>query len=130
MTTQSLEFRAALTMLVQQVLFAPVSKAFLNIIALLKGNADVTCEDGTVHLVGADAVSRGRVEYCYQSRWYSVCASDWAWDGEEARVICKTLGYNTAYYGNNNNHRELFKCYCYQNQLYITLVEELALFCR
>ena len=54
---------------------------------------DTTCEDGTVHLVGGDDVSRGRVEYCYQGAWYSVCASGWDESGEEARVICSSLGY-------------------------------------
>ena len=55
---------------------------------------DATCEDGTVHLVGGNDVSRGRVEYCYEGTWYSVCASDWEDNGEEARVVCSTLGYN------------------------------------
>ena len=46
-----------------------------------------------VHLVGGDDVSRGRVEYCYQGSWYSVCASDWDERGNEARVICTSLGF-------------------------------------
>ncbi|CAI8021146.1 Neurotrypsin, partial [Geodia barretti] len=54
---------------------------------------NTTCEDGTVHLVGGDDVSRGRVEYCYQGAWYSVCASDWDDSGLEAQVICGNLGY-------------------------------------
>ena len=54
---------------------------------------DTTCEDGTVHLVGGDDVSRGRVEYCYQGAWYSVCASDWDDSGLEAQVICGSLDY-------------------------------------
>ena len=53
----------------------------------------MTCESGTVHLVGGDSISRGRVEYCYDGSWYSVCASDL--DEEEAQVICNTLGYYT-----------------------------------
>ena len=56
------------------------------------------CEDGTVHLVGGDDVSRGRVEYCYQGTWYSVCASGWGERGEEAEVVCKTLGYSFGMY--------------------------------
>ena len=60
-------------------------------------SADVTCESGRVHLVGGDAISRGRVEYCYDGSWYSVCASDL--DEEGARVICNTLGYYTSFRG-------------------------------
>ena len=56
--------------------------------------AGLTCEDGTVHLVGGNDVSRGRVEYCYEGTWYTVCASEWENNGEEARVICRTLGYS------------------------------------
>ena len=56
----------------------------------------MTCEDGTVHLVGGDDVSRGRVEYCYEGIWHSVCGSGWEDNGEEAKVICSTLGYNTS----------------------------------
>ena len=54
---------------------------------------DSTCEHGTVHLVDSDDLSRGRVEYCYEGSWYSVCDS--GWDEEEARVVCNTLGYDT-----------------------------------
>ena len=60
-------------------------------------STDVTCESGTVHLVGGDAISRGRVEYCYDGSWYSVCDSDL--DEEGAQVICKTLGYHTFFHG-------------------------------
>ena len=50
--------------------------------------------DGTVHLVGGDSILRGRVEYCYQGTWHSVCASGWDDRGNEARVICRSLGYD------------------------------------
>ena len=43
--------------------------------------------------MGGDAISRGRVEYCHDGSWYSVCASDL--DEEGARVVCNTLGYDT-----------------------------------
>ena len=66
-----------------------------SIIAVLAKtmSADMTCQSGRVHLVGGDAISRGRVEYCYDGSWYSVCDSDL--DEEGARVICNTLGYDT-----------------------------------
>ena len=47
--------------------------------------------------MNGDDISRGRVIYCYQGNWWSVCASDWG--GEEARVVCNTLGYDTAVFG-------------------------------
>ena len=60
----------------------------------LHNTADVTCEHGTVHLVGGSDVTRGRVEYCYEGIWYSVCASGWEENGLEAKIICETLGYS------------------------------------
>ena len=57
------------------------------------------CEDGAVHLVGGSDISRGRVEFCYRGKWYTVCASTWRDSGYEARVVCKTLGYNVFRYG-------------------------------
>ena len=62
---------------------------------LLKASIDMTCEHGTVHLVGGDAISRGRVEYCFEGDWYSVCANDWR--QEETDVVCKSLGFNTGF---------------------------------
>ena len=61
--------------------------------------ADVTCEEGTLHLVGGSYLTRGRVEYCYDGTWQSVCADNWAVTGEEARAVCQTLGYNTSIFG-------------------------------
>ena len=56
-------------------------------------NADVSCEDGAVHLVGGHNTREGRVEYCYNGTWYSVCADNW---GEgEAKVVCFNMGYST-----------------------------------
>ena len=62
----------------------------------------MTCVDGTLHLVGSDDVSRGRVEYCYNGTWYSLCADGWDITGNEANVICRKLGFHYRYYGKNS----------------------------
>ena len=62
---------------------------------LLKSSIDKMCEHGTVHLVGGDEVSRGRVEYCHEGSWHSVCNSTWG--EEETKAVCKSLGYSTAF---------------------------------
>ena len=65
---------------------------------------DETCDEGTVKLVGSDDASRGRVEYCYNRTWHSVCADGWDTIGaEEARVVCETMGYDTTRYGKVNS---------------------------
>ena len=61
---------------------------------------DTFCEDGSLHLVGGDDVSRGRVVYCYEGTWYSLCADGWDEQGNEARVVCGGLGYR---YGRFNH---------------------------
>ena len=51
-----------------------------------------------MQLVGGDAVSRGRVEYCYNGTWYSLCADNWEHMAEEASTIYEAMGYNTSHY--------------------------------
>ena len=54
----------------------------------------MTCQHGIVHLVGGDDDTRGRVEYCYEGTWFSVCVNGWDGGGEEASIICNSLGYS------------------------------------
>ncbi|CAI8006305.1 Deleted in malignant brain tumors 1 protein, partial [Geodia barretti] len=56
------------------------------------------CMEGTVHLVGSDDVSKGRVLYCHSGAWYAVCADDWESTGEETRVLCESAGFNNPDY--------------------------------
>ena len=45
--------------------------------------------------MGGHSIKAGRVEYCYNGAWYSVCDNGWD-DEQEARVVCNTLGYDTS----------------------------------
>ena len=76
----------------------------------------MTCESGRVHLIGGETLSKGRVEYCYDSSWYSVCASDL--DKEGARVVCNTLGYDTTD-GNGSHTISVNICFALFNGLYL-----------
>ena len=71
-----------------------------KIILVLTISTDNTCEHGTVHLVGSDDVSRGRVEYCYEGNWYSLCAK--GWDEDETNIVCETLGYTSDIHGKHS----------------------------
>ena len=64
--------------------------------SLLYTAAVQTCEQGDVRLVnGTD--SAGRVEICLPHNgalvWGTVCHK--GWDNNEARVVCRQLGFNT-----------------------------------
>ena len=79
-----------------KLVFSNTERSFYTFVCFF---SDVTCVDGTVHLVGGDDVSRGRVEYCYDGSWHSVCSDSWESTGDEARTICQTLNYDTDSYG-------------------------------
>jgi len=50
--------------------------------------------EGAVRLVDGVVPYQGRVEYCKNGRWASICNSQsWRWDSNDAAVVCRQLGY-------------------------------------
>ena len=54
----------------------------------------IECNDTDVRLIQLPGgmENEGRVEYCSRGRWGLVCFD--SWDTNDARVICRQLGYN------------------------------------
>ena len=48
------------------------------------------CTNGDVRLIGGKSPYEGRVEFCYDNTWGTIC--DDGWDDNDAQVVCRQLG--------------------------------------
>ena len=59
-----------------------------------------------MRLVDGFDSSNGHVEYCRHRMWSAVCSE--GWDNNDARVVCRQLGYNPS--GMPENIKFHFQC--------------------
>ena len=55
--------------------------------------ADPECDDTDIRLVGGSRPNEGKVEYCSEGVWGTVC--DDIWNMRNALVVCRQLGLPT-----------------------------------
>ena len=54
--------------------------------------ANVSCSEGDVQLSHGSGEYEGTVEVCRGSNWVTICDSQWS--SEDAKVVCRQLGYS------------------------------------
>ena len=64
----------------------------------LSGTYAYECDTGELRLVNGSSSNQGRVEFCRNGVWGTV--SDYWFDINDAKVVCRKLGYNPD--GNGN----------------------------
>lgn len=52
----------------------------------------IDCDQGDVRLIGGTTDLEGRVEFCNNNQWGTVC--DDSWGVPDATVVCRQLGYS------------------------------------
>ena len=52
------------------------------------------CREGNVRLIGGSSTQEGRVEFCLNGVWGTVC--DNGFDRVDASIVCRQLGFSSA----------------------------------
>lgn len=58
-----------------------------------ESGSSMYCDGGDIRLVDGFGDNGGRVEFCFNGEWGSVCSDDW--DANDADVVCRQLGIPT-----------------------------------
>lgn len=68
-------------------------------IILVQGTISSNCTDGDIRLVGGSTVYEGRVEFCVNNVWGTICYGNSRysyrdyWGQTDGMVVCRQLGY-------------------------------------
>ena len=72
-------------------MWLPVQVALVTCLTFVFIICSIGCVTNSLRIVGGNNALHGRVEICSSSVWGTVC--DDSWDNNDARVVCRQLGY-------------------------------------
>ena len=74
----------------------------MQVLHLVQGTVSHNCTDGDIRLVGGSTSYEGRVEFCFNSVWGTICYGNSRysyrsyrdyWGQNEGMVVCRQLGH-------------------------------------
>ena len=77
-------------------------------VAAINSDIIAVCYEGEIRLLGGPTAAQGTVELCARNQWDAIC--DPYWSANDAKVVCRQLGFNRSEFCSSCPLSHLAKC--------------------